>query len=146
MIGRMRPFYQAHWEISNDIKHIWLLFCTYYIAWVFQWILGDEERGGEMIPPLSVQGVDHPVCCVLDAVVTYARGSSCWFQEGLLSSRGGGGGGADILAPGLHQYVCSLEIEPTAFALLTQCSTTEPQEHGNPFLGHDNMFSQISIS
>ncbi len=27
------------------------------------------------------------------------------------------------------QYVCSLGIEPTTFALLAQCSTTEPQEH-----------------
>ncbi len=27
------------------------------------------------------------------------------------------------------QYVWSLGIEPTTFALLTQCSTTEPQEH-----------------
>ncbi len=27
------------------------------------------------------------------------------------------------------QYVCSLGIEPTTFALLTQCSTSEPQEH-----------------
>ncbi len=27
------------------------------------------------------------------------------------------------------QYVCSLGIEPTTFALLMQCSTTEPQEH-----------------
>ncbi len=27
------------------------------------------------------------------------------------------------------QYVCPLGIEPTTFALLTQCSTTEPQEH-----------------
>ncbi len=26
-------------------------------------------------------------------------------------------------------YACSLGIEPTTFALLTQCSTTEPQEH-----------------
>ncbi len=26
-------------------------------------------------------------------------------------------------------YTCSLGIEPTTFALLTQCSTTEPQEH-----------------
>ncbi len=26
-------------------------------------------------------------------------------------------------------YVCSLWIEPTSLALLTQCSTTEPQEH-----------------
>ncbi len=102
-LGWMRPFYQAHWDISNDIKHVWLLFCTYYIAWIFQWILGDE---GMMRP--SVQGVDHPVCCVLDAAVTYARDSSCWFQEGLLSSRGGGGGGADILAPGLplHLQFC----------------------------------------
>ncbi len=29
------------------------------------------------------------------------------------------------------QYVCSLGIEPTTFARLTQCSTTEPQEHYN---------------
>ncbi len=28
-----------------------------------------------------------------------------------------------------YQYVFSLGIEPTTFALLTQCSTTEPQEH-----------------
>ncbi len=27
------------------------------------------------------------------------------------------------------QYMCSLGIEPTTLALLTQCSTTEPQEH-----------------
>ncbi len=27
------------------------------------------------------------------------------------------------------QCVCSLGIEPTTFALLTQCSNTEPQEH-----------------
>ncbi len=26
------------------------------------------------------------------------------------------------------QYMCSLGIEPTTFALQTQCSTTEPQE------------------
>ncbi len=38
------------------------------------------------------------------------------------------------------QYVCSLGIEPTTFALLRQCSTTEPQEHlkvKNFFLIHD---------
>ncbi len=29
----------------------------------------------------------------------------------------------------IYQYVCSLGIEPMTFALLTQCSTTEPQEH-----------------
>ncbi len=28
-----------------------------------------------------------------------------------------------------HQYVCSQGIEPTTFALLMQCFTTEPQEH-----------------
>ncbi len=28
-----------------------------------------------------------------------------------------------------YQYVCSLRIEPTTFALLMQSSTTEPQEH-----------------
>ncbi len=22
-------------DISKDIKHVWLLFCTHYIAWVF---------------------------------------------------------------------------------------------------------------
>ncbi len=31
------------------------------------------------------------------------------------------------------QYMCSLGIEPTTFALLTQCSTTEPQEHREVF-------------
>ncbi len=31
----------------------------------------------------------------------------------------------------IHFFVsmCSLGIEPTTLALLTQCSTTEPQEH-----------------
>ncbi len=77
----------------------------------------------------SVQGVDPPVCCVLDVTVTYARDSfvDCqagpfvlsrgaqvswmlllhmqetvlWIHRlGLLSSRGGGG--PDILAPVLQ--------------------------------------------
>ncbi len=30
-----------------------------------------------------------------------------------------------------YQYVCSLGIEPTTFALLKKFSTTEPQEHYN---------------
>ncbi len=77
MIGRMRPFYQTHWDISKDIKHVWLLFCTYYIAW----ILGDEGRGKMVTTPVpscgpSAPGVDPPVCCVL--AVTYVRGSFCW--------------------------------------------------------------------
>ncbi len=28
-----------------------------------------------------------------------------------------------------YQYVCPRELNPQPFALLTQCSTTEPQEH-----------------
>ncbi len=49
----------------------------------------------------SVQGVDPPVCCVLDVTVTYARDSFVDSQAGpfVLS---GGGGGADILASGLQ--------------------------------------------
>ncbi len=50
---------------------------------------------------LSVQGVDHPVCCVLDVTVTYARDSFVDSQGGpFVLSRGG----ADILAPGLQLY------------------------------------------
>ncbi len=30
--------------------------------------------------------------------------------------------------------MCSLGIEPTTFELLTQCSTTEPQEHSNIYI------------
>ncbi len=51
----------------------------------------------------SVQGVNPPVCCVLDAAVIYARDSSCYFLGGpFVLSRGGG---ADMLAPGLHQDI-----------------------------------------
>ncbi len=40
----------------------------------------------------SVQGVNPPVCCVLDAAVIYARDSSCRFLRGpFVLSRGGGG-------------------------------------------------------
>ncbi len=43
----------------------------------------------------SVQGVDPPVCCVLDVTVTYARDSFVDSQAGpFVLSRGGGG---DIL-------------------------------------------------
>ncbi len=38
----------------------------------------------------AVQGVDHPVCWGGE-MMRPSRDSSCWFQEGLLSSRGGGG-------------------------------------------------------
>ncbi len=48
------------------------------------------------------------------------------------------------------QYVWSLGIEPTTFALLTQCSTTEPQEHQlfelafwrHPFIAEDPLVSK----
>ncbi len=57
----------------------------------------------------SVQGVDPPVCCVLDVTVTYARDSFVDCQAGpFVLSRGGGGGGGggggcpDLLAPGLQ--------------------------------------------
>ncbi len=36
-----------------------------------------------------------------------------------------------------YQYVCSLELNPQPFALLTQCSTTEPQEQ---FLKYSTIF------
>ncbi len=40
----------------------------------------------------SVQGVDPPVCCVLDVTVTYARDSFVDSQAGpFVLSRGGGG-------------------------------------------------------
>ncbi len=47
----------------------------------------------------SVQGVDPPVCCILDVTVTYARDSFVDSPAGpfVLSS-----GGPDILAPGLQ--------------------------------------------
>ncbi len=41
------------------------------------------------------------------------------------------------------QYVCSLGIEPTTFALLTQCSTTEPQERH--FNGEMELYSSKSM-
>ncbi len=42
------------------------------------------------------------------------------------------------------QYVYSLGIEPTTFALLTQCSTTEPQEQYLDFFApSDYRFSNI---
>ncbi len=91
--GALRHF---KWYQNMYSYFLYILHCI-----GFQWILGDEERGGEMMRP-SVQGVDHPVCCVLDAVVTYARDSSCWFLGGPFVLSRGGGGGADILAPGLQ--------------------------------------------
>ncbi len=40
----------------------------------------------------SVQGVDPPVCCILDVTVTYARDSFVDSQAGpFVLSRGGGG-------------------------------------------------------
>ncbi len=115
MIGRMRPFYQAHWDISKDIKHVWLLFCTHYIAWVFSEF--SVVRGGGNDETVSTgcgsPSVLHPwmlllhmqetalwippVCCVLDDI---CKRQFCGFpQWGLLSSRRGG---PDTLAPVLQ--------------------------------------------
>ncbi len=41
------------------------------------------------------------------------------------------------------QYMCSLGIEPTTFALLMQCSTTEPQEHNSKYL--ERIFTRDSL-
>ncbi len=88
MIGRMRPFYQAHWDISKDIKHVWLLICTYYIAWIFQWILGDERRRKWWDRRYRVW---IPQCAApLDVTVTYARDSFVDSPAGpFVFSRGG---------------------------------------------------------
>ncbi len=88
MIGRMRPFYQAHWDISKDIKHVWLLICTYYIAWIFQWILGDERRRKWWDRQYRVW---IPQCAApLDVTVTYARDSFVDSPAGpFVFSRGG---------------------------------------------------------
>ncbi len=99
MIERMRPFYQAHWDISNDIKHVWLLFCTYYIAWVFQWILGREERGEWCL--YQVHRVDRqyrvwtPQCAASWMLLLYMQEivPVDYWHQAYSSSRGGGGGG-----------------------------------------------------
>ncbi len=44
---------------------------------------------------------------------------------------------SDLCIQAIHFfYVCSLGIEPTTFALLTQCSTTESQAHCCPEDNH----------
>ncbi len=116
MIGRMRPFYQTHWDISKDIKHVWLLFCTYYIAW----ILGDEGRGEMVTTPgpscgPSAPGVDPPVCCVL--AVTYVRGSFCWLLAPGLQFLSGEGRhhGTGLTSPFCHWWSFgSLPLSPLA--------------------------------
>ncbi len=83
MIGMMRPFYQAHWDISKDIKHVWLLICTYYIAWIFQWILSGEGRGENGDCSRSVvrtvsTGCETPQCAASWMLLLYAGDSSRW--------------------------------------------------------------------
>ncbi len=102
MIGRMRPFYQAHWDISKDIKHVWLLICTYYIAWIFQWILGGEGRGKWWDRQYRVW---IPQCAApLDVTVTYARDS---FVDS-----------PSVLRPGWHMQETALWIPRGAFCPL----------------------------
>ncbi len=69
-------------------------FCTYYIAWIFQWILGDEGRGEWWLQQVHRADRQHrvwnpTVCCVLD--VTYVRGSFCWLLAPGLQFLSGGG-------------------------------------------------------
>ncbi len=102
MIGRMRPFYQAHWDISKDIKHVWLLICTYYIAWIFQWIIGGEGRGKWWDRQYRVW---IPQCAApLDVIVTYARDS---FVDS-----------PSVLRPGWHMQETALWIPRGAFCPL----------------------------
>ncbi len=89
MIGRMRPFYQAHWDISNDIKHVQLLFCAYITLHGFsvssRWEgEGARERWWDR---------EYRVWTALCIASRMSR-AFCPLE--------GGGGGADILAPGLH--------------------------------------------
>ncbi len=42
----------------------------------------------------SAQGVDPPVCRVLDVAATHARDSSCLIRRAICPLEGGGGGGA----------------------------------------------------
>ncbi len=114
MIGRMRPFYQAHWDISKDIKHVWLLICTYYIAWIFQWILGGEGRGKWWDRQYRVW---IPQCAApLDVTVTYARDS---FVDS-----------PSVLRPGWHMQETALWIPRGAFC---------PLEGGPRHIGTDTL-------
>ncbi len=66
----------------------------------------------------SVQGVDPPVCCVLDAAVTCARDSSCGFPGGpLVLLRGGGGGGrhpgSRLTLVNMEERIADAELVPT---------------------------------
>ncbi len=113
MIGRMRPFYQAHWDISKDIKHVWLLICTYYIAWIFQWILSGEGRGKWWDRQYRVW---IPQCAApLDVTVTYARDS---FVDS-----------PSVLRPGWHMQETALWIPRGAFCPLEGGAQTHWHRH-----------------
>ncbi len=53
----------------------------------------------------SVQGVDPPVCCVLDVTVTYARDSFVDSQAGPFVLSGGG-----PRYPGCYCYICKRQF------------------------------------
>ncbi len=113
MIGRMRPFYQARWDISKDIKHVWLLICTYYIAWIFQWILSGEGRGKWWDRQYRVW---IPQCAApLDVTVTYARDS---FVDS-----------PSVLRPGWHMQETALWIPRGAFCPLEGGAQTHWHRH-----------------
>ncbi len=94
-------------------------FCAYITLYGFSVNSRWWGEGGMVTAPgpscgPSAQGVNPPVCCVLDAVVIYARDSSCWFWHQAYSSSIGGGG-PDILAPGL-QCLSGLKFQKTLFS------------------------------
>ncbi len=111
-LGGWDHFTRAHWDISKDIKHVWLLICTYYIAWIFQWILSGE---GEMMRP-SVQGVDPPVCCT--------PGCYCYICKRQLVDS------PSVLRPGWHMQETALWIPRGAFC---------PLEGGPRHIGTDTL-------
>ncbi len=98
MIGRMRPFYQARWDISKDIKHVWLLFVhiTLHGFSVGSRWGGEGERWRD-----RKSRVWTPRCVASWVLLLHMQEVVFVdFQAGPRSSRGGGG--PDILAPGLH--------------------------------------------
>ncbi len=98
-LGEWDHFTRRTGDISKDIKHVWLLFCTYYIAWIFQWILGDEGRGEwwlHQVHRADQHRVWTPQCAASWMLLLYARDSSRWLLTPgpqFLSGGGGGGGG-----------------------------------------------------
>ncbi len=81
-------------------------FCTYYIAWIFQWILGDEGRGNgdcsrSIVRTVST-GCETPQCAASWMLLLYARDSSRW----LLTP------GPQFLSRGAQTFGTGLTVSP----------------------------------